>query len=221
MMLPSIHLLRRARRMSGTSVTPPLTATELTARPRPPAAPAAPVDELSAVDTSPPRLIAMTVWITRRPDAEVADRARRRAEGALAGVRLAVKDNVDVAGLPTTAACPEFAYHTRARRSGRGGTAGGRRGRRRQDQPRPVRHRPRRHPVALRRGARQPQARIHQRRIQFGIGGRGRHRARPTSRSAPTPPGRARARRPAGHRRHQAHRRGHQHRRRGASLRIL
>src|SRR6202011_996872 len=32
------------------------------------------------------------------------------SQGPLAGVRFAVKDNVDVAGLPTTAACPEFAY---------------------------------------------------------------------------------------------------------------
>ncbi|HSV77903.1 MAG TPA: allophanate hydrolase [Ramlibacter sp.] len=32
------------------------------------------------------------------------------AEGPLAGQRFAVKDNIDVAGLPTTAACPAFAY---------------------------------------------------------------------------------------------------------------
>jgi allophanate hydrolase len=54
-------------------------------------------------------LIGMTVWITRRPDREVAAELVR-SQGPLAGVRLAVKDNVDVAGLPTTAACPEFAY---------------------------------------------------------------------------------------------------------------
>lgn len=54
----------------------------------------------------------MTVWITRRPDAEVAAELEqsRRAAGLLAGLRLAVKDNVDVAGMPTTAACPQFAY---------------------------------------------------------------------------------------------------------------
>ncbi|QNJ91664.1 allophanate hydrolase [Mycolicibacterium fluoranthenivorans] len=54
----------------------------------------------------------MTVWISRRPDADIdADLAASRAAGgALAGVRLAVKDNVDAAGLPTTAACPQFAY---------------------------------------------------------------------------------------------------------------
>jgi allophanate hydrolase len=54
-------------------------------------------------------LIGMTVWISRRPDAKVAAELNR-SRGPLAGVRLAVKDNVDAAGLPTTAACPEFGY---------------------------------------------------------------------------------------------------------------
>jgi allophanate hydrolase len=57
------------------------------------------------------------VWITLRPEAEVlaeaAALAGRRAAGAslpLFGVPFAVKDNLDVAGLPTTAACPAFSY---------------------------------------------------------------------------------------------------------------
>lgn len=57
------------------------------------------------------------VWITLRDRADVlaeADAIERRlaaGEGLpLAGVVVAVKDNVDVAGLPTTAGCPEFAY---------------------------------------------------------------------------------------------------------------
>jgi allophanate hydrolase len=54
----------------------------------------------------------MSLWISRRPEADIAaDLTESRARsGELAGIKLAVKDNVDVAGLPTTAACPEYAY---------------------------------------------------------------------------------------------------------------
>jgi len=57
------------------------------------------------------------VWITLvAADVAVAaahDVDTRRARGVnlpLAGMTLAVKDNIDVAGLPTTAGCPAFAY---------------------------------------------------------------------------------------------------------------
>ena len=57
------------------------------------------------------------VWIARASDAELRAQAAaldaRRADLErlpLFGIPFAVKDNIDVAGLPTTAACPGFAY---------------------------------------------------------------------------------------------------------------
>ena len=55
------------------------------------------------------------IWITRLSDAAIREKARILAEEGprgrpLWGVPFAVKDNIDVAGLPTTAACPAFAY---------------------------------------------------------------------------------------------------------------
>ena len=57
------------------------------------------------------------VWICLAPServaAQLAEIDRRRAAGEalpLYGIPFAVKDNIDVAGLPTTAACPDFAY---------------------------------------------------------------------------------------------------------------
>ncbi|MBB1024071.1 amidase family protein, partial [Dietzia sp. DQ12-76] len=52
------------------------------------------------------------VFIQVRPREELVDdmTASLAAGGPLAGMTLAVKNNVDVAGVPTTAACPGFAY---------------------------------------------------------------------------------------------------------------
>ena len=51
------------------------------------------------------------VWITLRSEDDVLAEAEALDPAfPLAGMLVAVKDNVDVAGLPTTAACPEFAY---------------------------------------------------------------------------------------------------------------
>ncbi len=55
------------------------------------------------------------LFIAMRPKSDaLAAAAKLDAEGArgrpLFGVPFAVKDNIDVAGLPTTAACPAFAY---------------------------------------------------------------------------------------------------------------
>src|SRR5258708_7904831 len=61
------------------------------------------------------------VWISRASnealrEAAAALDARRGALDSLPlyGVPFAVKDNIDVAGLPTTAACPGFAYEAKA-----------------------------------------------------------------------------------------------------------
>jgi allophanate hydrolase len=70
------------------------------------------LDAVAAYDEIQPQ-----AWILRLPAETVLAQARavdaRIAAGetlALAGVPFAVKDNVDVAGLPTSAACPAFAY---------------------------------------------------------------------------------------------------------------
>ena len=61
------------------------------------------------------------VWIALAPRDRLLDDARALAQRRAAGERLplyglpfAVKDNIDVAGLPTTAACPAFAYRPEA-----------------------------------------------------------------------------------------------------------
>lgn len=61
------------------------------------------------------------IWIGLRPRSEVEEEARaletRLAAGEflpLAGRLLAVKGNIDVAGLPTTAGCPSYAYEPTA-----------------------------------------------------------------------------------------------------------
>lgn len=60
----------------------------------------------SLADPSPPAVaLAAAAWIVR------ADRPLGRGgPGPLAGLTFAAKDNIDVAGLPTSAGCPAFAY---------------------------------------------------------------------------------------------------------------
>ena len=49
-------------------------------------------------------------WITLVDEDAAIERARNAPRGPLYGIPFAVKDNIDVAGLPTTCACPAFAY---------------------------------------------------------------------------------------------------------------
>ena len=51
------------------------------------------------------------VWIYTLKIAELREfTVRANPDGALAGLTFAIKDNIDLAGVPTTAACPNFAY---------------------------------------------------------------------------------------------------------------
>ena len=97
--------------------------------------------------------------------------AKDAAQLPLLGVPVAVKDNIDVAGLPTTAACPAYAYTPTRDATVGGAAAPGRRHRDRQDQSRSVRNRPRRRALALRHSRQSDARRSHSRRIEFRIGG--------------------------------------------------
>lgn len=50
------------------------------------------------------------VWITLLPKDAALERLKAAPKGPLWGIPFAVKDNIDVAGVPTTAACADFAH---------------------------------------------------------------------------------------------------------------
>lgn len=50
------------------------------------------------------------VWIHLEPEEKALARLAHAPRGPLWGIPFAVKDNIDVAGVPTTCACPGFAY---------------------------------------------------------------------------------------------------------------
>jgi allophanate hydrolase len=73
-----------------------------------------PVQQISAAIAADAAYADPALWIHRVPDADLLARAAvLEAEGAqgrsLWGIPVAVKDNIDVAGMPTTAACPDYA----------------------------------------------------------------------------------------------------------------
>ena len=123
--------------------------------------------------------------------AKHADRAALLAALPLFGVPFAVKDNIDIAGIDDHRRLPGLRAPRRAQRHRRAAARGRRRRLDRQDQPRPVRHRPGRHALALRPAGQRAGA------ASASAAARARARrcwwraATCRSRSAPTPPARA------------------------------
>ena len=113
----------------------------------------------------------------RRAEARLRAGMPQRRQLPLYGIPFAIKDNIDCRSghhrrLPAVRLPAQSERHGRraARRGGRDSD--------RQGESRPVRHRPGRGALALRRAREQLRSRLHPRRLQLGLGGRGRGRAR-------------------------------------------
>ena len=89
------------------------------------------------------------IWISLADEARALDAsAPVDLSLPLGGVPFAVKDSIDIAGMPTTVACPAFSYAAGGDGAGRPAAARCRRDSRRQDEPRSVRHGARRRALA-------------------------------------------------------------------------
>ena len=117
------------------------------------------------------------LWISVVPREKALARARKLERDPvgpvrpLYGVPFAIKDNIDLGGLPTSAACPAYAYRARTQRYRGSGPGGRRRDPGGEDQHGSVRRRPGGHAVAARRVFERVRRPLYRGRIQFRIGG--------------------------------------------------
>ena len=109
-------------------------------------------------------------WITLVDEDAAIANAFSAPRGPLYGIPFAVKDNIDVAGLPTTCACPEFAYVARPFGDSGRASGAGRRDPDRQDQSRSVRHRSQWNALALWHPGERLQSRLYFRRFELRLG---------------------------------------------------
>jgi allophanate hydrolase len=122
-------------------------------------------------------------WIHLLPRAELEARAaeleRRGASGLpLYGIPFAIKDNIDLAGIRRPLPVRSMPMSRSIRRASCSALLDAGRDRHRQDQPRPVRDRPRRHAFALRRTVQHVRSALYLGRLELGLGGRRCRRSR-------------------------------------------